>query len=113
MFITIFMGLATILSAQSDYHIKKAQSYQRQAEFYQKKAEGYRREAEYYMKKAENYQRNAAYYTKKGNLDRAKSYSRYAEDAMGLYNFQLRYAMQADEKAVMYMRWAAEALNKQ
>ncbi len=62
--ITLFLGLVTITFAQSDYYIKKAQSYQREAEYYQKKAEGYRREATYYLKKAEGYQREAAYYTK-------------------------------------------------
>lgn len=61
-------------SAQNDYYIKKAQSYQREAEYYQKKADGYRREAAYYLKKAEGYQREVAYYTKRGDLDRAKTY---------------------------------------
>ena len=66
----------------------------REAEYYQKKAEGYRREAVYYMKKARNYQDEAAYYAKKGDLSRARTYSRYAEDAMDDYNTQLRYAAQ-------------------
>ncbi len=57
--ITMLLGLVTTAFAQSDYYIKKAQSYQREAEYYQKRAEGYRREAAYYLKKAEGYQREA------------------------------------------------------
>lgn len=76
----ILMTSVYIVLAQSDYYIKKAQSYQREAEYYQKKADGYRDNAEYYLKRAEKYQRDAAYYTKRGDLDRAKTYSRYAEN---------------------------------
>lgn len=47
----MFLGLVTITFAQSDYYIKKAQSFQHEAEYYQKKAEGYRREATYYLKR--------------------------------------------------------------
>ena len=43
----------TLVLAQNDYYIKKAQSYQREAEYYQKKADGYRREAAYYLKKVD------------------------------------------------------------
>ena len=68
---------------------------------------------DYYIKKTRGYQHEAAYYTKKGNLDRAQSYTRYANRAMDNYKTQLRYAGQADEKATMYLRWAAEALSKQ
>lgn len=67
---------------------------------------------DYYLKKAQGYQREAAYYTRKGDLDRARSYSRYAENAMDDYKTQLRYAENADEKAATYLRWAAEALEK-
>ena len=77
--ITMMLGCASLVSAQSDYYLKKAQSYQREAEYYQKKADGYRQNATYYLKKAEGYQRYAAYYTKRGDLDRANTYSRYAE----------------------------------
>ena len=69
----ILLASKTLVLAQSDYYIKKAQSYQQEAEYYQKKAEGYRREASYYLKKAEGYQREAAYYTKRGDIDRAKT----------------------------------------
>lgn len=65
------------------------------------------------MKRAEKYQRDAAYYTKCGDLDRVKTYSRYAENEMDKYETQLRYATQADDKAAMYLRWAADALRKQ
>ena len=92
LFITMLFGFVTASFAQSDYYIKKAQSYQREAEYYQKKAEGYRREASYYLKKAEGYQREAAYYTKRGDIDRAKTQTRYAEDAIDKYKTQLRYA---------------------
>ena len=51
LFITMLFTLTVTVSAQSDYYIKKAQSYQREAEYFQKKAEGYRREAAYYLKK--------------------------------------------------------------
>ena len=79
LFIFTMIAISVIsVSAQNDYYIKKAQGYQREAEYYQKKAEGYRREAAYYLKKAEGYQREVAYYTKRGDLDRAKTYSRYA-----------------------------------
>ena len=47
----IAMLLVAVTFAQSDYYIKKAQSYQREAEYYQKKAEGYRKDATYYLKK--------------------------------------------------------------
>lgn len=53
--VTMLFGLIASVSAQSDYYIKKAHSYQREAEYYQKKAERYRREAAYYLKKAEGY----------------------------------------------------------
>ena len=36
LFITMFLSLVTISFAQSDYYIKKAQSYQREAEYYPK-----------------------------------------------------------------------------
>ena len=58
LFIFTMIAISVLsVSAQSDYYIKKAQSYQREAEYYQKKADGYRREAAYYLKKAEGYQR--------------------------------------------------------
>lgn len=46
------------------------------------------------------------------NKNRAKTYSRYAENEMDKYETQLRYATQADDKATMYLRWAADALKK-
>ena len=49
----------------------------------------------------------------RGDLDRAKTYSRYAENEMDKYETQLRYAGQADDKAAMYLRWAGDALRKQ
>ncbi len=67
---------------------------------------------DYHIKDAQSYQREAAYYTKKGDWDRAKSNSRYAESALDSYKIQLRYARQADEKAAMYLKWAADALRK-
>ena len=83
LFIFTMIAISVIsVSAQNDYYIKKAQSYQREAVYYQKKADGYRDNAEYYLKKAEKYQRDAAYYTMRGDLDRAKTYSRYAENEM-------------------------------
>ena len=85
----LIMTSVYIVLAQSDYYIKKAQSYQREAEYYQKKADGYRDNAEYYLKRAEKYQRDAAYYTKRGDLDRANTYSRYAENEMDKYETQL------------------------
>ena len=36
-----------------------------------------------------------------------------AENEMDKYETQLRYATQADDKAAMYLRWAADALRKQ
>ena len=54
------VAINTVSTAQSNYYVKKAQSYQREAEYYQKKAEGYRREAAYYLKKAQGYQRDVA-----------------------------------------------------
>jgi hypothetical protein len=81
----MFWGLVAISFAHSDYYIKKAQSYQREVEYYQKKAEGYRREVTHYLKKAEGYQREAAYYTNRGDIDRAKSRTRYAKDATDKY----------------------------
>lgn len=95
-FTMIAISVLTV-SAQSDYYIKKAQSYQREAEYYQKKADGYRREAAYYLKKAEGYQHDAAYYTKRGDLDRAKTYSRYAENEMDKYETQHRCTAVCDK----------------
>lgn len=46
----------TALTAQDDYYIKKARSYQREAGYYQKKANDYRKEGAYYLRNAENYQ---------------------------------------------------------
>ena len=63
------VAINTVSTAQSNYYVKKAQSYQREAEYYQKKAEGYRREAAYYLKKAQGYQRDVAYYTKRSDID--------------------------------------------
>ena len=37
------VAINTVSTAQSNYYVKKAQSYQREAEYYQKKAEGYLR----------------------------------------------------------------------
>ena len=59
--------------------------------------------------RADKYQRDAAYYTKCGDLNRAKTYSRYAENEMDKYET----ATQADDKAAMFLRWAADALRKQ
>lgn len=44
--------------------------------------------------------REASYYTKKDKIDSAKTYTRYADSAMDKYKTQMRYAVQADEKAV-------------
>ena len=112
MFLLLLFAFTASASAQDNYYLKKAQEYQRDAEYYQKKAEGYRRDAAYYLKKAEGYQRDAAYYTKRGDLDRARTYTRYAENEMDNYQTQLRYASGADEKAAMYLAWAADALKK-
>jgi hypothetical protein len=51
LFITMLFGFVTASFTQSDYYIKKAQSYQREAEYYQKKAEGYRRELPIILKR--------------------------------------------------------------
>lgn len=110
LFLLVFTLVA---SAQNDYYLRKAQGHQREAEYYQNKAEGYRREAEYYLKKAERYQHEAAYYTKKGNLDSARRYANYADDAVYKYRSKLKYASQMDEKAAMYLRKAADALRRQ
>lgn len=58
------------------------------------------------------YRRKAESYTRKGDLDRARTYTRYADDELDTYKTQLRYAEQADEKAAQYLKWAAETLNK-
>lgn len=70
---------------------------------YQKKADGYRREAQYYLKKADGYLPEAAYCTRKGDIDRAKDYNRRADRAMDDYKMQIRYAANADDKAVDYL----------
>ena len=50
LFIFTMIAISVIsVSAQNDYYIKKAQSYQQEAEYYQKKADGYRDNAEYYL----------------------------------------------------------------
>ena len=80
---------ATDYLREAEYYQRKAESYRREAEYYQKKAQGYEREAEYYLKKAESYQREAAYYTKRGDMDRARTQTRYAEDAMDVQSVWL------------------------
>ncbi len=107
----LLLTLSISAFALDDYYIKKAQNHQCEAEYYQKKVDSYRREAEYYLKKAD-YQRESAYYTRNGDLDSAKSNSRYAE-TQWITITQLRYATQADEKVTMYLRWSVEALRKQ
>ena len=37
LFITMFLGFVTVCFAQSDYYIKKAQSYQREAVYYKRR----------------------------------------------------------------------------
>lgn len=44
----------------------------------------------------------ATYYTKRGDIDRAKTQTRYAEDAMDKYETQLRYATQAKCRDIAY-----------
>ena len=46
-------------------------------------------------------------------MSRKAIISRYGENEMDKYETQLRYAAQADDKAAMYLRWAADALRKQ
>lgn len=65
-----------------------------------------------YARKAQGYQREAEYYTRRGDIDRATIRTRYSKDAMGRYETQLKYASDADEKAAVYLRRAAEALKK-
>lgn len=65
-----------------------------------------------YARKAQGYQREAEYYTRRGDIDRATTRTRYSKDAMGRYETQLKYASDADEKAAVYLRRAAEALKK-
>ena len=110
--IEMFLGLVTISFAQSDYYIKKAQSYQREAEYYYKKAEDYWKYATCYLKKAEG-AREKLPITQRGDIDRVKTQTRYAEDATDKYKTQPRYAAEADDKAAMYLRCAADALKKQ
>ena len=59
-FLILFCSVATV-SAQNDYYLKQAQSYQREAEYYIKQAQGYEREVEYYNQKAQGYLREAEY----------------------------------------------------
>lgn len=40
-------------------------------------------------------------------MDNAKTQQRYAKNAWDNYRTQLLYAKEADEKAAMYLRWAA------
>lgn len=49
---------------------------------------------------------------KKGDIDRARTYSRYADDELDRYKTQLRYAEQADKKTAQYLKWAADALSR-
>lgn len=99
-------------SSVNDYDARQALRYTHEAEYYQKKAEGYRREAAYCLKKAEGYQREAEYYTRNGNIDRAKDYTRRAANAMDDYKTQMRYADNACDNAVDYLKRAARLLQK-
>lgn len=68
---------------------EKAQKYLREAEYYVKKAESHEREATYYTKKAEGYLRQADYYSRKNDSSRAKTYSKWANEA-----FQEKHAFE-------------------
>lgn len=104
-FIFVIRSLQVVYADDADHYI-------REAEYYQKKADGHRREAAYYLKKAEGYRREAAYYTKKGKTDQAGNYQRKATRAMTDYKTQLRYATNADNKAVGYLHRATNVLRK-
>lgn len=110
--LVLIMSLVCMSAYADDYNARQAKRYTQEAEYYQKKADGYRREAQYYLKKAEGYQREAAYYTRKGDTNRAKDYNRRADRAMDDYKTQMRYAKNADETAVDYLRKASNALRR-
>lgn len=101
-----------LLSAIDNYNTTQAKQYMKEAEYYKKRADGCRREAQYYLKKAEGYQHEAAYYTRKGNPNRAKDYTRRANNAMDNYKTQMRYASNADDKAADYLNKAGKLLQK-
>ena len=109
---SLLVSLVCMTAYADDYSARQAKRYTQEAEYYQKKADSYRWEAQYYLKKAEGYQREAAYYTRKGDADRAKDYNCRADWAMDDYKTQMRYADNADDKAMDYLRKAANALRK-
>ena len=76
-----FLFCATVMSAQNDYYVKQAQSYQREAEYYTKQALGYEREVAYYNRQAQGYFREAEYYSKRQDYERVESYQRRARNA--------------------------------
>ena len=98
--------------AQSSYNLELAEKYTREAKYYQQKAVDYRKDANYYLNKAKEYQRESVYYTKKGDLGRAKTRTKYYEDAMYKYKLRIRYAEVTENKAALYHRKASGALKK-
>lgn len=109
----VLLTTTSAVSAQSsDYYSNQAKSYMRDAEYYNKQAEGHERDAEYYRKKAQSYLKDAEYYTRQKNYDKAKLYTRSADDATNKASLRSRWADEAREKARLRLRWADEALRK-
>ena len=52
LFFSFIMSLIS-LSAQSDYYMRQARSYQREAEYYTRQAHGYDKEVAYYNRQAQ------------------------------------------------------------
>lgn len=111
--IFVLMGVVGAAASTYDYEYKhqKADGFMREAEYYKNKAEGHYREMESYNKKAKSYQQEAEYYTNRGDSERAKTYIRYAEDALEDSEREERYGKEADSQAAYYLRQAANALS--
>ena len=66
----------------------------------------------YYMNQAKSYMRDAEYYTRQKNIDKARTYNRWAQDEMDKANTRMKWAQDAREKAATRMRWAQDAMEK-
>lgn len=112
LFLIIIISSLLLIRAVNDYNSARARQYVKEVEYYKKKADGYRREAYYFLKKGEAYHHESAYYTRKGDADRAKNYTRRANNAMDDYKAQMNYAANADDKAAGLLKIVAILLQK-
>ena len=108
----VVFTICTNVMSQDDYYVRLAKKYQIEAEYYQRTAKNYRIDSNFYMNRVRSVQMDAENYARNGNYEKARQCSKYVSELMEKYNRLQRYGMEADEKAAMYLEWAAQALAK-